>query len=156
MPFATATLPITPFTISHTPQEITDLKTLLRLSPLGPETYENNDTKKPANYGVPMSSMRSIRDAWLAYDWESTQDRLNSLPQFIAEVRDRDPRTGKEETRDVHFLGYESGVKGATAVVLLHGWPGMGAFELEPMVEVLRKNAKRPLDIIIPRYVTDV
>lgn len=150
MPFPAATIPITPFRISHTDQEIRDLKTLLRLSPLGPQTYENGESRA-SNYGIGMREMRRVRDAWAEYDWRGTQERLNRLPQYIADVSDRDPRTGKETTMDVHFLGYESGEKGAVPVLLLHGWPGMGCYELAPMVEHLRKNSKRPLDIIIPR-----
>lgn len=150
--FKCSTIPIKPFRISHSPNEIDSLKTLLRLSPLGPDTFENG-ANRPANMGIDMRSMRKIREDWLAYDWFKTQDELNALPQFMAQVQDKDPKTGKEREFDIHFIGYESGKADAIPVLLLHGWPGMGCFELAPMVEHLQKNAKQPLDIIIPRYV---
>lgn len=150
-----ATIPIRPFRIAHSAQQIADLKTLLRLSPLGPETYENGPDRA-ANYGISMRSMRDVRDAWLTYDWEATQERLNTLPQYIARVPSRDPSSGKETQLDIHFLGYESGKPGAVPVLLLHGWPGMGCFELAPMVDHLRKHSALPLDIIIPRSVPSV
>ncbi|KAJ9094564.1 hypothetical protein QFC20_006879 [Naganishia adeliensis] len=147
--FKHATIPINPFRISHSTDEIDSLKTLLRLSPLGPDTFENG-ANRPSNMGIDMRSMRKIRDDWLAYDWSKTQDELNALPQFMAQVQDKDPKTGKEREFNIHFIGYESGKAGAIPVLLLHGWPGMGCFELAPMVEHLQKNAKQPLDIIIP------
>lgn len=150
--FKHATIPVNPFRISHSTDEIDSLKTLLRLSPLGPDTFENG-ANRPSNMGIDMRSMRKIRDDWMAYDWSKTQDELNALPQFMAQVQDKDPKTGKEREFNIHFIGYESGKAEAIPVLLLHGWPGMGCFELAPMVEHLQKNAKQPLDIIIPRYV---
>jgi microsomal epoxide hydrolase len=150
MAFKHATIPIKPFRISHSEQEIKDLKTLLRLSPLGPDTFENG-SNRPSNMGIDMSTMRKIRDDWSNYDWLKTQDELNALPQFMAQVQDKDPRTGKEREYGIHFVAYESGKAGAIPVLLLHGWPGMGCFELLPMVDHLRKESKQPLDIIIPR-----
>lgn len=151
MAFPRATIPIEPFLISHSADQLTVLKTLLRLSPLGPATYENGP-HRASNYGISLRQMHEIRDAWLAYDWPRTEQRLNAMPQFRARVPDRDPKTGKETTMEVHFLAYTSGKQAAVPVLLLHGWPGMGCFELQPMVEHLQRHAKRPLDIIIPRY----
>ena len=71
--------------------------------------------------------------------------RLNAMPQFVARVPD------EATEMEVHFLAYTSGHAEAVPVLLLHGWPGMGCFELQPMVEHLQKHAKQPLDIIIPR-----
>lgn len=116
------------------------------------DTFENG-ADRPSNMGIDMSTMRKIRDDWLAYDWFKTQDELNALPQFMAQVQDRDPRTGNEREFGIHFVAYESRKPGAIPVLLLHGWPGMGCFELLPMVDHLRKELKQPLDIIVPRYV---
>lgn len=150
-PFKNATIPITPFRISHTQQEVDDMKTLLRLSPLGPTTFENSPSR-PTNFGISMSQMSSLRDEWLAYDWFATQDSLNTkYPQFIAKVEDACPKSSTSRTMDIHFIGYESGDANAIPVLLLHGWPGMGCFELAPMIEHLQKLSKQPLNIIVPR-----
>ncbi|KAJ9094892.1 hypothetical protein QFC19_007748 [Naganishia cerealis] len=148
-PFKNATLPIHPFQISHSQQEIDDLKTLLRLSPLGPDTFENGPHRN-SNFGISMDSMSSIRDKWLEYDWFKTQDELNKQPQFIAKVDDHDPKSGTKRTLDIHFIGHVSDKADAIPVLLLHGWPGMGCFELAPMVDHLKKSSKQPLNIVIP------
>ncbi|KAJ9113243.1 hypothetical protein QFC22_006082 [Naganishia vaughanmartiniae] len=149
-PFRNSAIPITPFKISHTQQEINDLRTLLRLSPLGPTTYENSPSR-PTNFGISMSQMTALRSEWLEYDWFATQDSLNAkYPQFIAQVDDVCPKSHSKHTLDIHFIGYESGDPSAIPVLLLHGWPGMGCFELAPMIEHLQKFSNQPLNIIVP------
>lgn len=147
-PFHNATIPIKPFRLSHTQQQVDDLKTLVRLSPLGPATYEN-DTARKETMGISMQSMREIKAAWLEYDWLGRQEELNALPQYIAQVVDMDPETGKEHTFDVHFVGVMSEAEEAIPLILLHGWPGMGLFELTPMIEALKKAGAPPLHLII-------
>jgi microsomal epoxide hydrolase len=153
-PFRNATIPVTPFKISHTQQEIDNLRTLLRLSPLGPTTYENSPSR-PTNFGISMSQMTSLRSEWLEYDWFATEKELNErYPQYIAKVEDVCPKSSTSRTMDIHFIGYESGDADAVPVLLLHGWPGMGCFELAPMIEHLQKYSKRPLNVIVPRQVS--
>lgn len=147
-PFHNATIPITPFRLSHTQQQVDDMKTLIRLSPLGPPTYENDIARKE-KMGISMQSMQEIKDAWLEYDWLERQEELNALPQYMAQVVDTDPKTGKKHTFNVHFVGKMSDEKDAVPLVLLHGWPGMGLFELTPMIEALEKAGAPPLHLII-------
>jgi microsomal epoxide hydrolase len=148
-PFHNATIPIIPFRLSHTQQQVDDMKTLIRLSPLGPKTYEN-DPARNEKMGISMQSMQEIKDAWLEYDWLARQEELNeTLPQYVAKVVDTDPKTGKKHTFDVHFVGKMSEEKDAIPLILLHGWPGMGLFELTPMIEALEKAGAPPLHLII-------
>lgn len=147
-PFHNATIPIKPFRLSHTQQQVDDMKTLIRLSPLGPATYENDTARKEA-MGISMQSMREIKEAWLEYDWLGRQEELNALPQYIAQVVDTDPKTGKKHTFDVHFVGVMSEAEEAIPLILLHGWPGMGLFELTPMIEALERAGAPPLHLII-------
>lgn len=98
-----------------------------------------------------MSQMTSLRSEWLEYDWFATEKELNErYPQYIAKVEDVCPKSSTSRTMDIHFIGYESGDADAVPVLLLHGWPGMGCFELAPMIEHLQKYSKRPLNVIVP------
>lgn len=153
-PFKDATIPIKPFRMSHTQQEVDDMKTLIRLSPLGPDTYENAAERKE-KMGISMKSMQEIKDSWLDYDFLKQQDQLNAeLKQYTAQVEDSDPKTGKKHTFDVHFVADLSEDENAIPLVLLHGWPGMGLFELTPMIEALKMAAGAPpLHLIIMRSV---
>ncbi|KAJ9127787.1 hypothetical protein QFC24_000070 [Naganishia onofrii] len=149
-PFKNATIAVSPFRLSHTQQEVDDMKTLIKLSPLGPDTYENA-AEREEKMGISMKSMKEIRDSWLEYDFLKQQDQLNAeLKQYTAQVEDSDPKTGKKHTFDVHFVADLSEDEKAIPLVLLHGWPGMGLFELTPMIEALKKADGAPsLHLII-------
>lgn len=150
-PFKNASIPIKPFQLSHTQQEVDDMKTLIRLSPLGPDTFENSSVHSES-MGISMESMKAIKSAWLEYDFLSRQAELNDeLPQYMAKVDDTDPKTGKKHTFDIHFVGKMSEKEDAIPLILLHGWPGMGLFELTPMIRALEKAGAPPLHLIIMR-----
>lgn len=152
-PFKNATIPIKPFQLAHTQQEVDDMKTLIRLSPLGPDTYENSAERKEA-LGISMDSMKEIKSAWLEYDWLARQAELNKeLPQYVAQVEDTDPKTGKKHAFDIHFVGKMNEREDAVPLLLLHGWPGMGLFELTPMIRALEKAGAPPLHLVIMRCV---
>jgi microsomal epoxide hydrolase len=149
MPFSTANIPIRPFTISHTQQEIDDLKTLLRLSPLSVDTYENR-SDHAHTYGPSKAWMQDLISSWKEFDWNTAQTKLNEYPQFIASVPDTCPKTGKKENFDVHFVGIENKDPKAVPVVILHGWPG-NFYEILPLVPYLTKSSNPPVHLIIPR-----
>lgn len=152
-PFKNATIPIKPFQLAHTQQQVDDMKTLIRLSPLGPDTYENSAERNEA-MGISMASMKEIKSAWLEYDWLARQAELNAqLSQYVAHVNDTDPKTGKKHTFDIHFVGNMNEKEDAIPLVLLHGWPGMGLFELTPMIRALDEAGAPPLHLIIMRCV---
>lgn len=68
-----ATVKVDKFKISISDEQISDLKTLLRLSPLAPETYENLHTDN-GRYGVSYEWMKKAKDHWLnEYDWSVSQ-----------------------------------------------------------------------------------
>jgi hypothetical protein len=52
------------------------------------------------------------------YTRKSSEDRINSFPQFMTEV----------EGLTVHFVGLFSERKDAVPLLLLHGWPGRFVF----------------------------
>jgi microsomal epoxide hydrolase len=144
-PFSSATIPVRPFAISHSDSQVADLKTLLRLSPLAPSVFENDDSRQ-GKYGVSRSWMRSTRDAWLQFDWVSYEKKLNAYPHFVASVPDPAIRQGYKH--DIHFVGVYNSDPKATPLILLHGWPG-SFIEFLPLIEHLQ-DASTPVHIIIP------
>lgn len=149
MPFAKASIPIKPFSINHTEGEISSLKTLLKLSPLPKLSYENSPDRQ-GKLGLSLPWLQDTRDAWLEMDWQETQEKLNEYPQFLAEVPETDPKTGKSYTHTIHFVGIENAHPDAVPVVIMHGWPGCFV-EILPLVPYLLTEPNPPLHIIIPR-----
>jgi microsomal epoxide hydrolase len=114
-----ATLNPTEF-VAHVPdKQLSDFKTLLDLSPIGPETYENT-TRTDGQYGVGRKWLIEMKDYWLnKYDWRKTEDHINSFPNFTVPIKARDG-----DTYTVHFAALFSEKPDAVPVCLLHGWPG--------------------------------
>ena len=106
--------------VAHTPdQQLSDFKTLLRLSPIGPETYENT-TRSDGQYGISRKWLIETKDYWLnKYDWRKTEDQINSFPNFTVPIKAKDG-----ETYTIHFTALFSEKPDAVPVCLLHGWPG--------------------------------
>jgi hypothetical protein len=65
---AGATVKPEPFSLHIPQQEIDDFKTLLRLSPIAKETYENAQNDR--RYGVPRQWIVEAKRVWLGeFDW---------------------------------------------------------------------------------------
>ncbi len=65
--------------------------------------------------GVPAAYLRDLASYWAGeYDWRAQEAALNAWPQFITTI----------DGTDVHFLHVLSVERGATPLLLLHGWPG--------------------------------
>jgi microsomal epoxide hydrolase len=65
---ATARIPPKPFTVAIPKEKLADMETLIRLSKLAPDTYENSQSDM--RYGVTTSWLVSMRDQWLkSYNW---------------------------------------------------------------------------------------
>lgn len=103
-------LQIEPFRFEAEQQALDDLAQRLRRT-IWPDEIE----AEPWRYGPPVAYMKSFVDYWLEkYDWSAQQARLNSFPQFVAQV---------DEHR-IHFI-HQKGVGPAPIpLVLTHGWPG--------------------------------
>jgi microsomal epoxide hydrolase len=151
MSFPKATIPVNPFTIDHSQQEIDDMKTLLRLSPLGPDTYENSSVHNH-KFGPSKAWMEDMKRSWLEFDWPVAQTKLNEFPQFIADVEDVDPLTGRKEVFQVHFVGIENKDPDAIPVIIMHGWPG-NFNEILPLIPYLLTTPNPPMHIIVPSQV---
>jgi pimeloyl-ACP methyl ester carboxylesterase len=65
--------------------------------------------------GVPLSILTELCQYWHdEYDWRTTEQRLNRIPQFRTTIDDL----------PIHFLHVRSRHTDATPLVLTHGWPG--------------------------------
>ena len=114
-----ATLKPTNFQAHIPDQQLSDFKTLLRLSPIGPETYENT-SRTDGQYGVGREWLIETKDYWQnKYDWRKTEERINSCPNFTVPIKARDG-----DTYTIHFAALFSETPNAVPVCLLHGWPG--------------------------------
>lgn len=105
---------------AHCPdKQLADFKTLLELSPIAPETYENT-TRPDDQYGIKRKWLMEVKDHWLnKYDWRKTEARINSIPNYTVPIKGRDG-----DTYTVHFAALFSEKPDAVPVCLIHGWPG--------------------------------
>ena len=116
---SSATIKPTKFEAHIPDKQLSDFRTLLHLSPIGPETYENT-TRADGQYGISRKWLIDSKDYWLnKYDWRKTEDHINSFPNFTVPIKARDG-----DTYTVHFTALFSEKTDAVPVCLLHGWPG--------------------------------
>ncbi|WVQ94796.1 hypothetical protein IAU59_001879 [Kwoniella sp. CBS 9459] len=141
------TLKIEPFTLNVPDKDIDELKTLLKLSRLPKETYENIDAEKKG-FGVSRKWLDETRKYWLdGYDWRKYEKRINAQPAFTTVIKNKD---GLEYT--VHFAALFSNRKDAIPIILTHGWPGC-FIEFLGIMERVRKQYSAddlPYHLIFP------
>lgn len=99
---------------AHVPDEqLKDFQQLLKLSKIGPKTYEN--LKEDRSFGITREWLENTKKHWeTAYDWRKTEERINALPQYTVKIEDT----------DLHFMALFSKKPDAAPIALLHGWPG--------------------------------
>ncbi|KAI3579417.1 Alpha/Beta hydrolase protein [Fusarium oxysporum f. sp. albedinis] len=120
-----------PFTLCISDEDCSRLRELLRLSRVGPTTWENQH--QDGRYGI---------------SHHAQEARINSLPNYKISVQND---AGKGDI-DLHFVGLFSQKDDAIPIVLLHGWPG-SFLEFIPTLELLQKkyeSASLPYHVIIP------
>lgn len=145
MPYDTlpsnATLKPEEFTAHVSDSEIDDFKQLLKLSRIGPKTYENQN---PDDYlGISREWLVEAKDHWLNnYHWRKTEDRINSFNNYTVQIEDI----------KVHFVGLFSKKSNAVPIAFFHGWPG-SILEFLPVLDLLRKKYNEtdlPYHVIVP------
>ena len=144
---ADATLRPSKFEAHVSDKQLSDFETLLRLSPIGPATYENT-TRTDGQYGIGRQWLIETKDYWQnKYDWRKTEDRINSFPNFTVAVKARDG-----ETYPMHFVALFSENPEAVPICLLHGWPGSFLEFLKLLDEVKSKYVPKelPYHFIVP------
>ncbi|KAF4939574.1 putative epoxide hydrolase [Colletotrichum fructicola] len=112
------TLETRAFRLSTPPEALQELRDLVRLSKLGPRTYENSYAG--GKYGVEYEWMAEAKERWAeGFDWTAVEARVNEFPNIKAKVVDDDGAT-----YSIHFIGLFSQKKDAIPLMCIHGWPG--------------------------------
>lgn len=130
--------------------DLSDLKTLLKLSPVGPETWENKTSTRDGGkyFGITRDWLVHAKETWLErFDWRKQEAYINSFPNFKISVQD-----GSSEPLSIHFAALFSKKQDATPVIFMHGWPGCH-LEFLPMLELLRTKYTAetlPFHAIVP------
>ncbi|KAJ9602606.1 hypothetical protein H2200_012799 [Cladophialophora chaetospira] len=146
-----ASLKIEPFKLNIDQSKVDHFYQLLKLSPLAPLTFENNQATPPAgisHYGVTMDWMKKTKEHWESkYDWKKREKRINDIPQYTTDVKDDDGYVFK-----IHFAALFSQKQDAIPIVWLHGWPG-DYLEFLGLMRLVRDKYpadQLPYHIIVP------
>jgi microsomal epoxide hydrolase len=130
-----------PYTLAFPDDAISSLSQLLRLSPIGPATYENQQTEH--NYGITQKWLIDTKQYWLdTYDFRAQEKHINSFPNYTMQIEDL----------NIHFIALFSEKEDAIPIIMMHGWPG-SFIEFLPLAGLIRDkySAKDlPYHIIIP------
>ncbi|KAL2837022.1 Alpha/Beta hydrolase protein [Aspergillus pseudodeflectus] len=119
-----------PFTL-HVPNEaLAEFTQLLRLSPIGPKTWWNQDTT--GKFGVSREWLTNAKETWLSteFNWRSHESGVV----------------------DIHFTALFSKKVDAIPIIFLHGYPG-SFMEFLPMMGILAKRytpETLPYHVIVP------
>ncbi|KAJ4388752.1 hypothetical protein N0V93_006212 [Gnomoniopsis smithogilvyi] len=139
-----------PFQLHVSDTELSDFKTLLKLSPIAPETWENKTSTRDGGkyFGITRDWLINAKETWLEkFDWREQEAYLNSFPNFKIPIKD-----GNNEPLSIHFAALFSKKKDATPVIFQHGWPG-SHMEFLPMLDLLRTKYTAetlPFHAIVP------
>ncbi|CBX99556.1 hypothetical protein IAQ61_005189 [Plenodomus lingam] len=144
-----ATQQPTPFELHVDEQKLQDMKTLLRLSPVAKETYENlQDDGSHGRFGVSRRWIADAKKVWEEeFDWRKEEEHINSLPNFKTKITDDDGGVF-----NVHFAALFSSNPKAIPIAFFHGWPG-SFLEFIPLMDLVRKKytpETLPYHIIAP------
>ena len=121
---------ITPFKITVSEAQITDLRERLTMTRFPSEVAPSWDR------GTPVAFVKSLVEEWASsYDWKATVARLNALPNFVTEI----------DGQQIHFIHVKSKAADAMPLLLVHGWPG-SVMEFEGLIGTLSEK----YDLVIP------
>ncbi|HEY7635967.1 MAG TPA: epoxide hydrolase [Gemmatimonadales bacterium] len=99
-----------PFRVKFPEADLTDLRRRVKAT-----KWPERETVTDYSQGVKLATMQALSEYWgTKHDWRKAEARLNSFPQFIAEI----------DGLDIHFLHVRSKQDNALPVIITHGWPG--------------------------------
>lgn len=108
-------LDVKPFTARVEEQALQDFKQLIKLSPVGPRTFENGGLHG-RRYGVTNEWLVNAKDHWVNhFDWRRHEDQINSFPNFVAHVKDFNE---EGHALDIHFIALFSQRKDAAPLLM--------------------------------------
>ncbi|KAH8731694.1 Alpha/Beta hydrolase protein [Phaeosphaeriaceae sp. PMI808] len=139
----------TPFELHVENEKLENLKTLLKLSPIAKETYENlRDDGDHGAFGVSRKWIVDAKKHWEEeFDWRTHESHINSFPAYTTKITDDDGGNFS-----VHFTALFSQNPSAIPIALFHGWPG-SFLEFLPIMSLLREKytpETLPYHIIVP------
>lgn len=104
-----------PFRIHVADETLADLHDRLRRTRLLPDS-----PRRPPS-GMTAAYLRTLVDAWLAFDWRAREAWLNAHPQFVADLDDT----------TLHFVHRRAERADAPVLLVMHGWPHTFALQLD-------------------------
>ncbi|RDW86741.1 epoxide hydrolase family protein [Aspergillus mulundensis] len=138
---STASITPSSFRVAVPDEQLSEFKTLVRLSKIAPQTYEN--LQEDRQYGVTHEWMSTMKEEWVnRFDWRAVEEQVNCFPQYTTEI----------EGLTIHFAALFSEKTDAIPIVLLHGWPG-SYFEFLPLLQLFKDEyspSTLPYHLIVP------
>ncbi len=132
---------VEPFKIEIPDSALADLNSRLRAT-RWPDDPHNDGWE----YGTNLVFMKHMADYWMtSFDWRRTEERLNALPQFRADI----------DGASIHFLHIRGVGAPSAPLILTHGWPGsfVEMLEIAPLLTDPSHcgiSAGLPFDLVIP------
>ena len=131
---------ITPFKVDISDAALSNLKSRLKDTVL-PSEIDGGFSMGPNN-----NYINGLIDHLLGdYDWRAEEAKINAFPQFMTTI----------DGQSIHFLHVKSKVRGATPLLLIHGWPGsfvefLGV--IGPLTDPVAHggSAEDAFDVVIP------
>jgi pimeloyl-ACP methyl ester carboxylesterase len=101
---------IRPFRSETSPEQLTDLQERLARTRFAPAM-----SGRAWTHGTPPDYLSELLEYWRTkFDWGMAEERLNALPQFLAEV----------DGNTVHFVHAKGVGPSPLPLLFSHGWPG--------------------------------
>jgi pimeloyl-ACP methyl ester carboxylesterase len=100
------------------------------------------ETVADHSQGVQLDTMKKLAKYWAEeYDWRKVEARLNSYPQFVANI----------DGLDIHFIHVRSKHKNALPVIITHGWPGSIIEQLKIIEPLANPDSEADaFDVVVP------
>jgi len=130
-------LKVHPFQIAVPDDAVADLKARLA-NTRWPDELEDAGW----DWGVSLAYMRELVDYWGGeFDWRAQEQRLNAVPQFVAEIGGH----------DIHFLDVRAPSGNGIPLLITHGWPG-SFVEMLRIIPLLTEDDGSGVvfDVIVP------
>lgn len=130
-----------PFKIDIAEEQIKELQMRLRSA-----RWPGSIFQQGSEDGVSLPFVQRLVSHWQTdFDWRAQEARLNSLPQFIANI----------DGYDIHFVHVKGKGANSMPLILTHGWPG-SFIEFERMIPHLTDPAAHDgdpndaFDVVVP------
>jgi pimeloyl-ACP methyl ester carboxylesterase len=101
---------IPPFHLEIPEEQIDDLRRRIAAT-----RWPSKELIEDRSQGVQLATLQELARYWATdYDWRKAEAKLNSLPQFTAEI----------DGVAIHFIHVRSRHENALPLIMTHGWPG--------------------------------